>query len=166
VNIALKLGSVLGFKGDFKSAAEEFRQVLNSHPDNPSAHAYLGQALNQLGDWAKVASHLEKAVSLNPDDQPSKLSLSWLWATCPDDNVRNGVRAVKYAEELNELTKQKNPNVLATLATAYAEMENFSAAVTTETRALELVRPEQKNLKKAMEERLKLFQAGKPYREK
>ena len=63
-------------------------------------------------------------------------NLAWLLATCPDDNVRNGRRAVTLAEKAVELTERKNATYLDTLAAAYAEARRFDDAVRVQQEAL------------------------------
>jgi hypothetical protein len=65
--------------------------------------------------------------------------LAWLLATCPDDNIRDGKRAVASATMANEFTKGTNASVLTVLAAAYAEAGKFDLAVKTQEKALGLV---------------------------
>src|SRR5262249_33220854 len=47
--------------------------------------------------------------------------LSWILATDPNPEVRNGAEAVRMAERACQLTEFKNARMLLTLAAAYAE---------------------------------------------
>jgi tetratricopeptide (TPR) repeat protein len=84
---------------------------------------------------------------------------SWILATCPADEFRDGPRAVELAMKAYE----QNPNdlnVLDTLAAAYAEAGDVEAAVQWSERALELA-PDNKELI----EHLDCFRDGRPWRE-
>jgi len=65
--------------------------------------------------------------------------LSWLLATCGDPAIRDAARAVNLAKRAVEMTKGKDPNALDTLAAAYAEAGQFSAAVKAEQEAMDLL---------------------------
>lgn len=87
--------------------------------------------------------------------------------------MRDSKKALEYAQKACELTSYKYANDLESLAAAYAELGNFEKAVKWQKKALELapayskksVEPDysKESLEKARL-RLKLFQAGKPYR--
>ena len=86
-----------------------------------------------------------------------------IMAACPEAKFRDGKRAVEFATRACELTKWKNPSFLDTLAAAHAEAGDFDAAVTWQTRAIELLTDERQ--KDDYRSRLVLYQAKKPYRE-
>jgi len=88
---------------------------------------------------------------------------AWLWATCPDAQLRDGKRAVQSAARACELTGWKDAGALDTLAAAYAEAGDFSKAIESQERAIKLFTDV--TLRKVGEARLKLYRDGKPYRE-
>ena len=59
--------------------------------------------------------------------------LAWLLATCPDNSVRNGQKAVELAQQAVQLSNGRSPEILDTLAAAYAEAGRFHEAVETAT---------------------------------
>ena len=91
-------------------------------------------------------------------------SLAWLLAVCPQANLRNGDQAVKLAQQANALTGGENPEILRTLAAAFAEAGRFPEAVETVQRALPLANA-QSNARLAgqLQSEMKLYQAGRPY---
>ena len=91
--------------------------------------------------------------------------LAWLLATTPNDSFRNGKQAVEFALKASQLTNQKSPTVLDTLAAAYAELGNFEEAVNSENKALTFSEFVQRSGNEARQ-RLQLYTEGKPYREK
>jgi len=64
--------------------------------------------------------------------------LAWIRATAPDSRLRNGAEAVKLAEQACKLTEFKDPQLIGTLAAAYAEAGQFEQAVENGERAKEL----------------------------
>ena len=64
--------------------------------------------------------------------------VAWLLATCDQDSVRDGPRALGEATIACNLTQWKDPRSLESLAAAHAEVGDFDAAVQWQTRALQV----------------------------
>ena len=92
--------------------------------------------------------------------------LAWLLATSSVAEFRNGAKAVEFATNACEQTNWKNADHVNTLAAAYAEVGDFDSAVKWQKEAVNLLtEKEPSNQHAEFEERLKLYQSGKPYRE-
>jgi len=73
---------------------------------------------------------------------------------------------VPLAEHAVELTSQKEPAILGTLAAAYAEAGSFDKAVEVELRAIELAtQMGNAQLTQSLNDRLALFQTKTPVRQ-
>ena len=156
-------GVCLARMGRENEAVPYLRRSLELSPDLIEAHGWLGSLLSRQEDYKEALSHLEITLKAKPDDQGTALHLAWLLATCPDPAYRDGVRAVVIAERIVNSTQGGNPDMLDCLAAAYAEAGRFDQAVQTAQRAL-LLRPE--NTRAGFQEPLKLYQAGKPFRQR
>jgi len=84
-------------------------------------------------------------------------------ATCSDPGVRDSRRAVEFAERAVKTTDRKDPEILDTLAAAYAEAGDFAKAVSAEKEALGL--QQDTGTAKQYRERLNLYESKTPYRE-
>jgi tetratricopeptide (TPR) repeat protein len=156
-------GLALLHKSDLREAVAAFQRAIDLDPGNYLARHGLGQVLQQQGRYAEAEQAYVESIQANPF-LPAYDSLARLLATCSDDKVRDGKRAVEYATRACEQTRWKNPLYLDTLAAAYADAGQFEEAVRYQTRALE--DPALKgDLRTAAEKRLELYRQKKPFRE-
>jgi tetratricopeptide (TPR) repeat protein len=116
-----------------------------------------------MGKIDEAITHLEEALQLKPDWLEPMNNLAWHLATQNDDNIRNPTRAIQLAKRACELTNNKNPGILDTLAAAYAADGRFSQAIETAKKALELCPSSEHSFKEEIKSRLVLYKAGKPY---
>jgi serine/threonine protein kinase/tetratricopeptide (TPR) repeat protein len=126
---------------------------------------YLGDAQKGAGQLNEARQNYEEAIRAGPKSPAAHTALAWFLATCWDDSIRDGTRAVAVATQLCELTEWKNPRALDTLAASYAEAGQFDDAVKWEQKALkqpDVLGPAGLEQAKA---RLKLFEAHKAYHE-
>ena len=102
----------------------------------------------------------------SPDDPDLLEGLAWILATAPDAGVRDGKTALELARRAAQLTGETAPNVLDTLAAAYAENGQFSEAVATAERARALAGSQDRSDQiQQLELRLDLYRHRQPYRE-
>jgi tetratricopeptide (TPR) repeat protein len=160
------LGLILARKGDFASATNQFAYALLLKPAWADVHLTFGQVLLYLGDAPNGLRHFQEAVRLAPDWPPALNGLAWLLATHPDATVRNGPEAVRLAEHACAVTGRGNPELLDTLAAAYAEAGRFPEAINAAQEAIALARTagDEAAVNQA-ENLLGFFQSGRPFRE-
>jgi serine/threonine-protein kinase len=159
-----RLGGCLRDLKDLPGAVAAFQRAIELDPADFQARHGLGQVLQQQGRYAEAEQAYLGAIQANPGFVPAHDSLARLLATCPDDKVRDGKRAIEYATTACEQTGWKNPLYLDTLASAYAEAGQFEEAVRYQTRALE--DPALKgDLRTAAMRRLELYRQKKPFRD-
>lgn len=140
--------------------------------------AYISRALvsRQRRDFARAADELTALVEMVPDEAEVHRLLARILATCNDESVRNGRRAVSEATTACELTKWGDPDCLDTLAAAYAEAGDYDSAVKWEKKAIDLLRKDvPSTLKRAMnfggrrgvgfDDRLAFYKGKRPTRE-
>ncbi|CAN5218691.1 hypothetical protein BH23VER1_BH23VER1_23280 [soil metagenome] len=152
-----KLGIAQMLQGKLPEARDQMLDVLRLGP-HPLAHWQLGEIYIGLADAPSAIASYEAALQLNPDLAQSANNLAWLLATADDPTLRDGTRAVTIAEGIVEgAGPAVAPDVLDTLAAAYAESGRFAEAVT----ILERASPPSDG----MRARLELYRQELPYRE-
>ncbi len=161
------LANVLATQGKLDEAIKEYQRTLELIPNSAQAHFRFGQALQTLHNFAAAKAEYQKVLELDPKHLSAHLSLAWLLATCPEASIRNGAKAVALTQQAEQLAGGESPQILDTLAAAYAEAGQFGKAVQTAKRALNLTATQNnKPLAQAIQARLKLYEAGSPYHEK
>jgi tetratricopeptide (TPR) repeat protein len=148
-------------EGKLDEAIFHFRQALQINPGYAKAHNNLGNALLQEGKVAEAMVHFQQAVQLEPLEPAAQNNLAWLLATCPQDSLRNGAKAVELAKRASELVGGQNPVVLHTLAAALAEAGHFPEAVETARHAMDMAEERgNTGLAKELQLEMKLYLAG------
>jgi len=165
------LGVVLGKQGQYQLALESLKKALQLRgPDNPDSfntYQNMAQSYAFLKDIPNAIRHSRRALKLKPDSYETLTTLAWLLATSADSQSRNGAEAVSLALRACQLTNHQWPSALRSLAAAYAETGQFTEAVDTVQKAIDLFRSQGLALHADNAERqLKLYQAQKPYRDK
>lgn len=139
----------------------ELKAVLDAHPDCGPAHYERATIRALRGEYTAAASDFEEAIRLDAEDHFALRAAAWLLATCPQDNIRQGARAVELARKACELNAWKGAAFLTALAAAYAENGDFEQAVSWQTKALASAVKEDRPVYQAL---LELFKKGQPYR--
>ena len=110
--------------------SQQFQTAVQLDPHYARAHYNLGNALLQNADPREAIIQYGLALQSNPDDTQTLNNLALVLATCRQDSLRDGSKAVELAQRADQLTHRGNPYILGTLAAAYAEAGRFSEAVT------------------------------------
>ncbi len=164
LNAHANLAFALRERGHPEEAVVQYRRMIELSPGNPEAARCLSELLLELGRPGESVPYFEILVAASPDDPNRSLNLAWLLATLPDDQARDGARAIVLAEKVRA-TQGETAAILDVLAAAYAEAGRFEDAVRTAGRALRLQAQGQGTAAPGLEARAKAYQAGRPYRQ-
>ncbi|PWU18892.1 MAG: hypothetical protein C5B50_07700 [Verrucomicrobia bacterium] len=163
------LGATLLRIGRAQDALPHLNKAFELQPTDrfsqPMLHYLLGEALSSAGQPRAAIDHFSRALEVQPDLLTACNSLAWLLATCQDDALRNGHRAVALARRAVRLSHGNNPAFMATLAAAYAETGRFEQAQETAQRAI-LLALDQNNsdLASNLQRQLDLYRMNSPCR--
>jgi tetratricopeptide (TPR) repeat protein len=159
------LGIVARFQvGHWRNAVSLFQHTLSVTQNNLLIQVALGEALYSRGEVDQALVHFQEAFRLDP---PLGLGgVAWVMATTSNPKFLNGAKAVELAKLANQMTSYQQPELLDTLAAAYAEAGNFTEAISTAERAAELARAAGRtDLAREIQPRLALYRQGRPYRD-
>lgn len=153
-------------QGNTAEAKDYLYQAMQTRSYPADVPAKLALVLTTEGNIAEAIAMYKRALEIKPDSPDVLNNLAWLLAAGPEDALRNGQEAARLAERACELTGYKQALFVGTLAAAYAEAGRFDDAIRTAEKARALAEAAgQTNLVLRNEELIRLYRAGKPYRD-
>jgi tetratricopeptide (TPR) repeat protein len=159
------LGRFLLKEGHAEQSLPELVAAIEIRPHFAACEEALGSAYEAVGNSPEALAHWRKAHLMDPGRVSATLGAAWVLATAPDASVRNGAEAVSLAESAKTLAPHDDPDVLDTLAAAYAENGLYARAAASATRALALAEARGNSSQTfAIRTRLLLYKENKPYR--
>ena len=111
------------------------QRQLPESADKARLYGVLGDLHYAENNYAATRDAYEQALAANFDQPQILNNLAWLYATCPDESLRNPQRALYLAE--SAAARLKEAHVLDTLAQAFHVNEMHADAVRTARQALE-----------------------------
>jgi tetratricopeptide (TPR) repeat protein len=168
----------------YTRSMEIFQALAQADPNRSQAKRDLSISYERLGDvhlklgatdkalqaYQKGLGLSEALAQTDPNNAQAKRDLAfsynelaWPLATCWEGSIRDGKKAIELATKACELTEWKNPNFLDTLAAACAEAGRFDDAVKWQKKALEHPEVFAAEDYEQIKQRLKLYEARKPY---
>lgn len=157
---------LLSRQGKLAESVEMYEQALEMKPDHSDNHYNLAEILERHGQYSEAIYHYQQAIKFNPDDFIAVDRFAWLLATCPDQKIRNGEKAIEIISKLCKETGYQVPEPLSTLAAGYAEVGRFAEAVIVAKKTLKLAIAQEKPsaMIADIRQQLKLYEKGKPFR--
>ena len=160
------LAKALLRKGQVGEAMVHYRKFLEIEPENVEARNTLGTALIQQGHVKEAIDQWQDALAIQPENGNAASNLAWVFATCPEDSIRDGSRAAELGEKALRISGGKIPMIYKVLAAAYAESGRFGDAIETAQRGAELA-TNQGNpaLAAELESNIALYGSDRPLRD-
>ncbi len=160
------LAKALLQKGQVTDALVHYRKLLELQPDNIEVHNIVGTVLIQQGHIREGVEEWQKVLSIQPDNGNAMSNLAWVFATSPDESLRDGAQAVQLGEEALRISGRRIPVIFRTLAAAYAEKGMFSQAIQTAQRGIGLANSQgNSGLAAELQSNIALYRAGRPLRD-
>jgi arylsulfatase A-like enzyme/Flp pilus assembly protein TadD len=160
------LAAMVREKGDVEEAERLLQIAVEMDPCASPPRVKYANLLASLERYAQQLQLLETGVEQCPDSQEFLNDYAYALATCPEDALRDGAKALRIAQRLVAEARVANPAYLDTLAAAYAEVGEFGKAVETSRKALALLQNREisEEVIAAFQDNLELYQAGRPVR--
>ncbi len=148
--------------GELPAALADCQKALELCATSRTARSLRGQVHLAQKEYALAAEDWNAVLKLAPYDLDTLQQRAWLLACCPDDTIRQGVQAFADATRCYEQHPTHSPELLATLAAAYAENGDFAAAIEWQNKTIAA----QRDLLARREAQyvLRLYTQGKPRR--
>ena len=131
---------------EYDLALADFNKAIELNP-YPPYYLGRGSVYYMKKQYDLAIKEYIKAIRLG-NYPPAYHDLAWLLATCSDEKYRDGSKAVAFAEKAVGFGKRAGyhivlePQVLNTLAAAYAEAGDFDMAVKSQEKAIQLLKTE------------------------
>jgi spermidine synthase len=149
----IELGWALRGQGDPAGAEAALRAALALAPHSAQAHYELAGLLLADGRRAAAITHLRAAADARPDWADPRNDLAWLLATDSQDSDAVRAEALALAKAAVRLSGWSDPEILDTLAVAYAVNGRGAAAQAAVARAVAVAREGHPELVEALEAR-------------
>src|SRR6266498_81545 len=160
------LAKALLQKGQVEEALIHYHKLLELQPDNIEVHNIVGTVLIQQGHIREGIEEWQKVLAIQPDNGNALSNLAWVFATSPDDSLRDGARAVQLAEDALHISGHRIPIIFRTLAAAYAETGDFSKAIQTAHEGVALANSQgNSGLATELQGHIALYQEQRPLRD-
>jgi len=163
IDLQLQLAAFYGADDRPRKAIEVLTRIIEDDSENWRALRSRGDTRLSIGQHAEAIEDYNVALKVQPEDGGLLNNLAWVLATSPDDEIRDGQRALELATKACELTDYKEAHILSTLASAYAELGDFETAIKWSEKSVELGEGEMKD---QLSKELESYQEKKPWREK
>ncbi len=162
----VNLGVVLLQMGIVEEAIPHLQKAAEINPRSAEVRLDLGNAFYMQGRMPEALTEWRQGLRADANNLHLLSQMAWILATNADTSVRNGSEAVELAQRAVQVSGEKDPAILDTLAAAYAEAGNFAQAAETAQRAADLAT--QLNTQPLADEiraRIALYEAGTPFHE-
>ncbi|MCH8148127.1 MAG: tetratricopeptide repeat protein [Planctomycetes bacterium] len=164
--VYVSLAGFLAGEDRESEAAALLETAIKIQPDLALARLRLSILLLRDRKPQDAIATLEEGLRLLPDHPALTAKLAWVLATCSNDELRDGTRALRIARSVNQPGQPVLASIREALAAALAETGDFAAAVQLVEQTLadeSILVPESKRVR--LVEQLKHYRRGEPIRE-
>lgn len=143
----------------FPAAAPMFARLVQASPQDAKLRVQFATVLDNAGRAGEAVEQYKQVLALSPKTLNAANGIARIRASHPDATLRNGKEALALGQRLCQMTANKVPGYLDTLAMAHAELGQFEQALETARMALTL-NPDDAGVAA----RVALYEAGQPFR--
>lgn len=157
-------GQVLCTLGRGKEGLAELETAVRLLPGDADMLGGRGAARESVGLWQAALEDHQAALKLAPESAVKLNNLAWLYATCPQETLRNPAEALRLAEA--SVAKARKANNLDTLAAALARNGRYARAAEVQEEVLALLKKQGSGGREWLREasaRLALYRSEQAY---
>jgi tetratricopeptide (TPR) repeat protein len=163
VDARVQLAHLLRRAGRFDAALPHYAAIVKADAHVPEARFGFAAALVGLRRYADARNYLAEAVRVYPTELAFANALARVLAAAPEDNVRDGRRAVLFAQAV--LAQIRTADTLETMAMAQAEVRQFTEAVRWQNEAIAAAEQNgERGTARRIADTLRLYESRKPCR--
>ncbi len=127
IQFLLEVAQTYTAEQDFPATIDAYERILELDPAQPQARHIVAHIYISAKQYQKAEIMLLELIKINPEDFKLLNNLAWLYATAEDLSIRNGAKAVEYAQEAMVLAPN-DYHVWSTLSEAYYVSGNYEKA--------------------------------------
>tara|TARA_Y100001933_G_scaffold265283_1_gene339993 strand:+ start:34380 stop:36542 length:2163 start_codon:yes stop_codon:yes gene_type:complete len=143
------------------------KELYAQSGQDPRTFGVLASAYAANGQWAQARDLFEQILAQHPRNSSNLGTvqrLAWLYATCPDESVCDGVKALTYAKTFFDRVGGSNPVAWDTLAAALARSGDYEQAIHAMHKAIARLKAVgRSDLIPAYQQRLDTYQRYRPW---
>lgn len=153
------------YLSEFDLAMQDYEQAIALQPKLALLYQMRGLTYEEMDQLELAITDFETVIRLSPERIMGYVALAWIYAAGRDPAFVDGSKALIYAQKA--IAIKTNARTLNTLAVAQARNGQYQKAVATQQAAITMLQSGKKTIAPEIlaenEERLALYQAGKPY---
>jgi tetratricopeptide (TPR) repeat protein len=158
VHARLKLGIILAQQNQFADATVQLERVTELEPTNNVAWYNLAGIHAAQGHWNEATRAFGKVIELKPDDADAYARRANVWI-----QAGNAAASINDYDHAVELTHRRDPQILLSLALAYAQAGRLAEAIKVAEEAQKMATAQdQPRLTQEAGQLLERYRAGKP----
>ncbi len=118
IEFLLEVAQAYSKEGDLPAAVDAYERILKIEPDHAQVRYLVSHIYIQSKQYRKAETLLLALTAERPNDFTLMNNLAWVYATAEDPSIRNGDKAIKFAQEAMLLAPNDH-HVWSTLSEAY-----------------------------------------------
>lgn len=130
-------GLAYAARQDLDRARADLDEAVRRAPNQAEAWLDRGRLHYRQKNYSQALADLEQACRCDPRHVRAIQALAWLWAVCPEDQFRDGQKALDYVGRAEALGFGGDAVTLSARAAAHAELGDFDRAVHYQNQVLE-----------------------------
>ncbi|HEY3761793.1 MAG TPA: tetratricopeptide repeat protein [Verrucomicrobiae bacterium] len=160
------LGALYAQLGQFAEAQKQCELAMQLDPTDWHTPYLMGKVLLKQGHDADAIPYLQRSCELARNNPIVLNYAGEVLASDTNSSIRDGQAALSFANRANDLTGGTQPDVLDTLAMAYAEIGQFQEACEAAKTAIQIdTNSGLTNQESQVSARLQLYEKNQPFRQ-